>query len=230
MDELIVRIGRHSDAGTLSGPARKRAAIVRAATDLFLRRGYADTSTDQIAAAASVSKQTLYNQFGDKQRLFTEIILGVTATAERFAAELPAEAVGLRTAEELEPGLRALARRYLASVINPQVLALRRLMIGEAHRFPELAATYYERAPARVLAALADLFDRLGERRLLTVEDPRQAADHFAFLVLGSPLNRGMFHIDTDSADSEQLAPSADRAVAVFLAAYRADHSLASNA
>ncbi|HEX3589224.1 MAG TPA: TetR/AcrR family transcriptional regulator [Pseudonocardiaceae bacterium] len=221
MDELIVRIGRHSDADALDGPSRKRAAIVQAATDLFLRRGYQDTSTDQIATAAAVSKQTVYNQFGDKQRLFTEIILGVTATAERFAGELSQEAASLRTADDLEPGLRALAQRYLASVINPRVLALRRLMIGEAHRFPDLAAAYYERAPARVLAALADLFERLGERGLLTVDDPRLAAEHFAFLVLGNPLDHGMFHIDTEFADSERLALSADRAVMVFLAAYR---------
>lgn len=210
MDELIVRIGRPADQ-----PDGKRAAIVRAATELFLRHGYQATSTDQIAAAAAVSKQTVYNQFGDKERLFTEIVLGVTATAERFAADLPQEAANLRSAAELEPGLRSLAGRYLAAVINPRVLALRRLMIGEVHRFPELAATYYQRAPGRVLAALADLFERLAERGLLTVADPTEAAEHFAFLVLGRPLDHGMFHAE------DGIAPSADRAVDVFLAAYR---------
>ncbi len=219
MDELIVRIGR--DGGVPDGPSGKRAAIVRAATELFLRHGYQGTSTDQIAAAASVSKQTVYNQFGDKQRLFTEIILGVTATAERFAADLPQQIAAVRTADDLEPGLRALARRYLAAVLNPQVLALRRLMIGEVHRFPELAATYYERAPGRVLAALADVFDRLAERGLLAVDDPAEAAEHFAFLVLGRPLDHGMFHLSDESTYSGEVERSADRRVAVFLAAYR---------
>src|SRR3981081_2536329 len=88
VDELIVRIDRHGTADTAAsdGPSRKRADIVRAATALFLRQGYHDTGTDQIAAAASVSKQTVYNQFGDKKRLFHDIVIGVTATAERFAA------------------------------------------------------------------------------------------------------------------------------------------------
>lgn len=215
MDELIVRIGPRGDTAT-----GKRAAIVRAATELFLRHGYQDTSTDQIAAAASVSKQTVYNQFGDKQSLFTDIILGVTATAESFAATLPQEVAGVRTPADLEPGLRALGRRYLATVMNPRVLALRRLMIGEAHRFPDLASSYYQRAPGRVLAALADVFDRLTERGLLTVPDPTAAAEDFAFLVLGRPLDHGMFHVEDESADSDLLNRSADRAVAVFLSAY----------
>jgi TetR/AcrR family transcriptional repressor of mexJK operon len=221
MDELIVRIGAGRAIDTPDGPAGKRAAIVRAATELFLRQGYHDTSTDQIAAAAAVSKQTVYNQFGDKKNLFHEIIIGVTATAERFAAGLPRELASVRAAEDLAPALRALARRYLASVMNPQVLALRRLMIGEASRFPQLAADYYERAPARVLAALADVFDRLGARGLLAVDDPASAAEHFAYLVLGRPLDHGMFHVDEVPGGTE-LDRSADRAVTVFLAAYSA--------
>ena len=220
MDELIVRIGPGRTAEGPDGPARKRAAIVQAATELFLRQGYDGTSTDQIASAAAVSKQTVYNQFRDKQTLFHDIILGVTATAERFAVELPSSVSGVRTTEDLETAIRALARRYLATVMNSRVLALRRLMIGEAHRFPRLAADYYERGPARVLTALAEVFDRLADRGLLTVPDPAVAAEHFAFLVLGRPLDHGMFHIDANPAPAE-LDASADRAVTLFLAGYR---------
>ncbi|HEX9338431.1 MAG TPA: TetR/AcrR family transcriptional regulator [Pseudonocardiaceae bacterium] len=221
LDGLIVRIGPGPVTDAPEGPARKRTAIVQAATALFLRQGYHDTSTDQIASAASVSKQTVYNQFGDKKNLFHDIILGVTATAERFAAELPRSSAAVRSAGDLEPALRELARTYLAAVLNPQVLALRRLMIGEANRFPRLAADYYERAPARVLTALADVFDRLAARGLLTVDDPVVAAEHFAYLVLGRPLDHGMFHVDAVPGAAE-LNRSADRAVAVFLAAYSA--------
>ena len=57
------------------------------------------TSTEQIATTAAVSKQTVYNQFGDKQRLFREIVLGVTATAEAGGAlSQPAPMVHLRKA------------------------------------------------------------------------------------------------------------------------------------
>src|SRR2546429_7810222 len=71
----------------LGRPARRRQAILAAATEVFVRQGYLGATTDQVAAAASVSKQTVYKQFGDKQHLFAEVI-GVTTTGvvERLAA------------------------------------------------------------------------------------------------------------------------------------------------
>lgn len=197
--------------------AVKRTAIVDAATTLFLRSGYQGTSVDQIAALASVSKQTVYKNFGDKERLFSDVVLGVTASAEQFAEELS------RTAEDpenLEEQLRDLARRHLRSVMRPQVLQLRRLVIGEAARFPALARTYYRRAPQRVLDALADLLRRLGERDLLRIADAQQAAEHFAFLVLGKPLDAAMFHGDDHGLGEDDLDRVADRGVRAFLAAY----------
>jgi TetR/AcrR family transcriptional repressor of mexJK operon len=203
--------------------AGKREVIVRAATELFLRQGYQATSTEQIAAAAAVSKQTVYSRFGDKESLFREIVLGVAATAEAFAADLTASLADVSDARDVAPVLRALARRYLAAVMDPQVLALRRLVIGEAARFPEVAAAYYDRSPAMVLAALADGFAQLADLGLITVDDPRRAADDFAFLVLGRSLDHGMFHVPAaaptaPSAPSDaEIAATADHAVDVFL-------------
>jgi len=62
--------------------ARKRRAIVEAATTVFLRNGYLGTSMDEIAALAGVSKQTVYKHFTDKERLFSQI---VTATVNELA-------------------------------------------------------------------------------------------------------------------------------------------------
>jgi len=220
-DVLIVRVdgtpGR--DRGRDSGG--KRAAIVRAATELFLRQGYQATRTEQIAAAAAVSKQTVYNQFGDKETLFRDIVLGVTATAETFAAELTDTLATLHDPADLEPTLRSLARRYLAAVTNPQVLALRRLVISEALRLPALAAAYYERAPAHILTALAEQMGRLAERGLLRAGDPQLAAEDFAFLLVGRRLDEGMFHTREQTPTAEGIAHAADHAVDVFLAAYR---------
>src|SRR5262245_20322275 len=91
--------------------ARKRRDIMTAATTLFLRNGYQGTSMDDIAALASVSKQTVYKNFADKERLFTEIILGTLDRAvEPFLADIRAVAA----TENLEHDLAALGRRYLA--------------------------------------------------------------------------------------------------------------------
>ena len=220
-DGLIVRIRPRADREPRPGVAGgKRAAIARAATELFLSQGYQATSTEQVASAAGVSKQTVYNQFGDKERLFREIVLGVTATAEAFADGLTEAMAGVDTPAHLDAALRSLARRYLATVMNPQVLALRRLVISEATRFPDLAATYYERGPARVLAALAELFAGLVERGLLAATGATRAAPDFAFLLLGRALDEGMFRVGEPVLTPAGLDDTADHAVDVFLAAH----------
>lgn len=217
-DGLIVRI---EGGDTMpSSVARKRATIVEAATILFLRQGYAVTRIDQVAADAGVSKQTVYNQFGDKEQLFRAIVLGTAATADAFIAILPGMFDDVPDAG-FDDALRRLARRYLATVAAPQVLALRRLVVGEASRFPELAVAYHDRVPARVTAALAELFARLGERGLLAVPDPAEAAQHFAMLVVGPTIDHGMLHVDLAAPTDAEVARVADRAVEVFMAAYR---------
>jgi TetR/AcrR family transcriptional repressor of mexJK operon len=217
--DLIVRIGRTPVIGR--EPGGKRAAIVAAALELFLSQGYQATRTEQIATAAAVSKQTVYNQFGDKQTLFRDIVLGVTATAEAFAVELTEALAAVSRHAEVEPALRAMARRYLVAVMNPQVIALRRLVISEALRLPDLASAYYERAPARVLTALAGQLGRLADLGLLRVPEPIRAAGDFAFLLVGRSLDEGMFRSREQVPTSSEVADVADHAVDVFLAAYR---------
>jgi TetR/AcrR family transcriptional repressor of mexJK operon len=199
--------------------ARKRRAIVEAATELFLRNGYPGTSMDEIAALAAVSKQTVYKNFADKEQLFAAVAFGVTDRAGAFA---DAVAATLPYTDDLPADLRDLARRYVTTVIHPRVLSLRRLLIAEARRFPELARAYYERAPERTVAALETCFRRLAERGLLYVDDPRLAASHFAFLILSIPLDRAMFHGDDVPFTKAQLEHFADEGVRVFLAAYGA--------
>ncbi|MCE7002716.1 TetR/AcrR family transcriptional regulator [Kibdelosporangium philippinense] len=197
--------------------ARKRRLIMEAATTLFLRHGYQGTSMDEVAALAAVSKQTVYKNFTDKEGLFSEIIMSVTTTVDAFIKLIGDK---LHNTENLAADLPVLARQYLHSVMRPQVLQMRRLLVGEASRFPELARTYYERAPERVLTALAPELKHLDERGLLRVPDPALAAKHFAFLVLGVALDKAMFFGDTAPFTDEELDHLADEGVRVFLAAY----------
>lgn len=197
--------------------ARKHKAILDAATALFLAKGYQNTSVDEIAALAVVGKQTVYKHFADKERLFSEIILGNIATAEGFTG---AAADILRDTDDLERDLGEVARRYLATVIQPPVLQLRRLIIAEADRFPELARTYYERVPAHTVTMLGSCFRELSERGLLQADDPALAASHFAWLVLGQELNKAMFCGYGGPVSAAELDRLAGAAVRVFLAAY----------
>ena len=124
--------------------ARKRRAILDAATTLFLAEGYLATSMDQIAAAAAVSKQTVYKQFADKQTLFREIVTGTVTEVSDPVAEQVASLPG---STDLAAGLRDLARALLAQVIQPRMMQLRRLVIGEAGRGPTIVPmAFKERA------------------------------------------------------------------------------------
>jgi TetR/AcrR family transcriptional regulator, mexJK operon transcriptional repressor len=195
--------------------------IMEAAATLFLAKGYSGTSMDEIAAVAGVSKQTVYTHFADKKRLFGDLILRNTERVDDFLEQMDAI---LRDTVDVEKDLRELARRYIGSVIQQPVLQLRRLVIGEAGHFPDLARTYHDRVPDRVLAVLASQLERLAGRGLLELEDPRLAANHFAALILWVPLDRAMFHVDGESFTAAAVDHLADTGVRVFLAAYGTGH------
>jgi TetR/AcrR family transcriptional regulator, mexJK operon transcriptional repressor len=199
-----------------SQSARKKTAIMEAATAAFLETGYVGTSVDEIAARAGVSKPTVYKHFGGKKQLFSEIVLRtIDQVGEPFFAWIGA----LDETEDLEAALGELARKLVAIVREPRLLELRRLVIGESARFPELGRTYFERGPGRTIDTLASEFERLADRGLLRVADPRLAAQLFNWLVLSIPLNRAMFSPDPNF-DATELDRYADEAVRVFLAAY----------
>ncbi len=192
-------------------------AIREAAAALFLEKGYQGTSMDDVAAAAKISKQTIYTHFASKEELFADLVLGNAERVEGFVSSM---AGTLRSARDLESGLRDIARQYVRIVMRPEVLRLRRLVLGEVGRFPDLARTYYERVPGRVLDALAELFAELAAQGRMRVDDPALAAQHFAWLTLGTQLDRGMFYPIDETIKDIDVDRMADSATRVFLAAY----------
>jgi TetR/AcrR family transcriptional regulator, mexJK operon transcriptional repressor len=198
---------------------RSRVLIMSAAAQVFLERGYPGTSVDDVAAAAGVSKRTVYNVFTDKEGLFRAIIGDAIATAERFSAQFAATTTETTDAAA---ALTTLARELARLVLGGRVVPLRRLLIGEARRFPEFAIDYYERAPGRVMAAVAEALRAFDERGVLRINDPDLAAEHFAFLAIGASLDRALFEPDTDAAGADAAVERAERGAAAFLRAYAA--------
>ena len=197
--------------------ARKRRAIVEAARAVFLRKGYGGASMDEVAALAAVSKQTVYKHFSGKQQLFTAIITGDIDATEMLTHAMVA---ALPDSDDLEEDLRQFARQHLDEVLQPHLIQLRRIIIAEAERFPELARTWYASGPERAHATLAEQFRALARRGLLRVDDPLLAAQHFNWLILSIPMNKAMFHGSDTGFPPEELERYADEGVRVFLAAY----------
>jgi len=123
----------------------------------------------------------------------------------------------------LEADLVGLAADYLRAVLQEPVVQLRRLVIGEANRLPELAELYYEHAPARTLAAFGDAFLRLHDRGLLHVPEPSMAAEHFAFLIVGKPIDEALFRGGRQVLEGIDVDTYVRDGVKAFLAAYRSD-------
>lgn len=192
--------------------------MVNAARTLFLRNGYAGTTMEEIAALAGIMKRTVYNNYADKDVLFTEIVMDVIAYAEAFARGIREEFTAGITAANLRATLDDLARRMALAIVRPEVIALRRLLIGEARTFPALAKEYFDRAPGQVIETLASGFDHLGQLGLLRVGNARCAAEQFAYLVVGAPLDRTMLVGTTPPR--EDLIAGAQEGVETFLARY----------
>jgi AcrR family transcriptional regulator len=195
--------------------ARKYAVILDAAQHVFFANGYVGASMDQVAAEASVSKQTVYKHFSNKQALFREVVTNVVRARDAgITAQMLTSGDGT-----FEAQLQSFARFFLKGVLQSDVLKLRRLVIGEAGRFPDIGEVFYELGPKRAAAQLARALSELSAQHGLSVPDPVMAAEQLLGLILSIPLDRAMLLADETFTDAE-LERYADEGVRVFLRAY----------
>lgn len=200
--------------------ARKRAAILNAAETAFLRDGLANANMDEVAEGSGVSKQTIYNHFGNKESLFVAMVTRMTGDASnRVHLDVPDPA----DAEELPEYLQRYALHQLDVVLDPRLISLRRLVIGEASRFPDLASAFWRGGPDRAMDAMSKRFARLTTLGLLNARDPDIAARSFNWLIMASPLNAAMMLGDEAILAPPERSRIAAEATRVFLAAYGRD-------
>lgn len=162
----------------LKEPAKPKAtdkagAILAGALQEFISGGYAAASMDRIAAAAGVSKPTLYSYFRDKEGLFTALIQRITQGRSQRASEKVEQLLQ----QPLRDGLKQLAMDMPNRRSGPQPLfVLVRLIVGESGRFPVLAQAFVRNAEKPVLDHLAYLFTHHPESK---AKDPEVMARCF---------------------------------------------------
>ncbi|MBV9873127.1 MAG: TetR/AcrR family transcriptional regulator [Verrucomicrobia bacterium] len=196
---------------------QKRHTVLQSAEELFLAHGFNGTSMDEVAVQAGVSKQTVYNQFANKASLFVEVVQSMTAQA---AKRVQTEMREPKNLAQVATELSGHAERLLTIVMTPKLLRLRRLVIAEADRFPELGRALYDGGPGRAIAGLAVSLQRWADRDLLSIGDAKVAATQFNWLVMGEPINQAMFRADYVMSKTERVR-HIEHAVRVFIAAYR---------
>ena len=189
----------------------KQQRILSAAIKIFAETGYSGASMDAIAAAAGLTKPTLYNHFPSKEALFAAMM-----TAPRDVMLLAFD-----TAEDnnLVEQLYEFAWSYAATVMRPDFLSLARLIIGEAHRFPEIGRGYQDIGPDKVLAGMMAFMTEHKNQGHLAFEDAELAAEDFWGLILSAPRNRAL-HVPTAQINREGLARYINNGMRIFLKAY----------
>jgi AcrR family transcriptional regulator len=177
--EVFVRRKKSSVSAPLpedGGPIRKR--ILGAAFKSFTEKGYADTSTLEIATRAKVSKRDLYASVGDKRAVLVSCITSRTARMQ-LRPELPVP----RTRRELASILNTYATRLVSEVSQPTVIAMFRLAIAEAIRSPEIAQALEAAGRDATRGSLIDLFRGAQSARLIGAGNPSEMATQYIGLL-----------------------------------------------
>ncbi len=192
---------------------KKNRQILEAAIKLFVGSGYHNTSMDEIAASAGVSKQTIYSHFSNKQELFK------SAVQSRRSDFLGAE-LALDTEAPPRDTLRKFATALLKLLLSEDVVRTRRVCDAEAESHPEVAAAYFSEGPEHTTRMLSAYLKKLHDSGQLTISNPDHAAIQLLYMLTGEAQMRALLNqpVWTD----EQVMDYLDSSIEMFMRAYAA--------
>lgn len=171
----------------------KRDQIRIGARRLFLEQGFAGTSTDAIAAAASVSKQTLYAYYPTKEDLLADVLQHLLdgLPHDSFLTSLNDRPID--DSETLQVLLVDLAQRMIGSIMQPDYIALMRVLIAEAPRLPQLSHLFTSTAPERAFRSIAILLREAHRSGVVNIPDVDAATRLFIGPLLTYAILDGLF-------------------------------------
>lgn len=197
---------------------RKRRAITAAAAAEFLAEGYTGASMDAITSRSGVSKATVYKHFGAKERLFLAVIGGML---RETCTGLEPDGSALAEATDLRAALIAFTGEGAALLLRPDLMALRRLVIGETHRFPQLGRLWYRLTYDMYDKPLVEACAELARRGRLDLPDSALAVRQLVAATAGVPQAMHTFAPGTGT-DPAELTRVVTSGVDLFLARYAA--------
>lgn len=191
----------------------KRAAILSAASQLFLELGFERATVDRIAQAAGVSKLTVYSHFADKEGLFVALI--ASKCDEHFEARefVDLAPLGVREA------LTRIASAFLNLMFHPDVIALHRVLMTSASAETHMNQVFWDAGPAPTLAALVRLLERFDAEGALRIDKPPRAADQLFAMLKGGEHLRVLLDVGA-APDGAALNELAEDTVGMFMRAY----------
>ena len=187
-----------------------RARILEAAFAAFMERGYAATSTLEIATRARVSKRELYALVGNKQEM---LVACISARARRL--QVPADLPMPRDRESLAQVLVSFGTQLVREITDPTVIAVFRLAIAEAVHAPEVAQALDSTGREASRAALRQVMARAQASGLLNGR-PAELAEQYGGLLWGNLMVSLLLGV-VERPNSREIAARARNATAVFL-------------
>lgn len=197
-------------------PAPTRAdTILNAARSVFLAHGFSAATTDMIQREARVSKSTVYATWPTKEALFAAVIQRECGQFANSLRHMEFES------EDITRSLIRLARAYLGLVVSPTGLALYRVIVAEAPRFPELGRTFFAAGPEVVASIVGQFLERAAARGQIDVQAVgyTTAANLFISIVRGEAQLECLTHPNARPSDA-QIDRWVEAAVHTFVNAF----------
>ena len=152
-----------------------RERLLLAARELFLEQGY-DVSVDAIISRAGVARQTFYNHFQNKESLFAE---AVRCCVTDIIAPLSMHP------DKLRDSLLNFAQLYRQRALSPEGIAIYRILISQAQRFPELIRELSGLGDGQMTGSLANYLRHAMDEGELEQVDPVFAAETLLAMLIG---------------------------------------------
>jgi AcrR family transcriptional regulator len=184
--------------------------ILEAADEEFQANGYEATSMAVVAERAGVSTKTLYRLIPTKAELFASV---VSDRIGKFVLE-----IDLSTLDSMDApaAIERLLIIYGTLTLDPRVVAITRLVLGECRAFPEIGVSFYEKAIRRTSAAMEVALRRLCHRGLIEVDDPTEAVSMLRGMMVMEPQRATMLG-QRDPPGAAEIAVTAKRCARLFL-------------
>jgi TetR/AcrR family transcriptional repressor of mexJK operon len=184
--------------------AEKRASILRAARPILLRDGLGGTTLDRVAAEGGINKMTLYRHFPNKEALFEGLVIAMCESIREGLENAPFADIQKPAFDRLADELRA----FTSALIEPDALALYRLIVSDGWRFPILARAFDQSGMRVIRQRIAQLLETGG----VPANRSRHVAGEVVALSLGDAYQRAILGIAEDS-DDEAFAQQIEAAV-----------------
>jgi len=187
--------------------AQRLAAILEAAEQVFLEKGYERGSLDDVARKANASKATIYAHFGNKFGLFQAIL---AARSQEIRAPLQSGEIQNAPARDV---LTAFGRGFLRTLLSPVPLKFYRLIISQGENVPELSESWFTNGPASMIAGLAAFLEHRTATGELDVPDSEAAAEFFLMSLRGTLQMRaliGLLQPPFDAAIDAKVSASVE--------------------